>query len=119
MILIVDDEYYVTEFVKRKLNSLSLNCVTANAIKQAKQIVTETDDLELVILDLHFPYENGREFANWLKDNYPEIQRIALTAHSYEIEKNKEDADLFECILQKPIDYEEGFLKCISKYVKA
>ncbi|MBN2898882.1 MAG: response regulator [Clostridia bacterium] len=119
MILIVDDEYFVTELMKRKLSDLKVKSITANSLESAKELVSKSSDIELVIMDLHFPQENGREFAVWLQKHHPNIKRIAVTAHSYEVHREKSEEELFDHIFQKPVDFENDLILCIKRYLRS
>lgn len=117
MILIADDEYFVTELIRRKFKEKNLACITANTIDAAKKALEEDADIKVVIIDFHFPESDGTELAKWMKDHYTKAIRIAVTAHSYEKYRDLEKEAVFHHIFQKPIDFETELFECVKQYV--
>ena len=67
-ILIVDDEIY-KEMMKIILSNYlnDIEIITASNGKEAKNIITENNKIDLIITDLEMPIMNGTELIDWLK----------------------------------------------------
>lgn len=117
MILIADDEHYVTEMIRRKFKEKNLECMTANTIDDAKKMLDENTEIKVVIIDFHFPESDGTELAKWMQEHYSDAIRIAVTAHSYEKYRSLEKDDVFHHIFQKPIDFETELFEYVKQYV--
>ena len=82
-ILIVDDEVTVVSLIKKHVDWESLgitNVWTAYNAQIAKKKVQE-HPIDLIICDIEMPQENGLVFLGWVKEQYPEISAIILTAY--------------------------------------
>lgn len=53
---------------------------TAYNAQSAKRRVQE-NNIDLIICDIEMPQENGLVFLGWVKEHYPEISTIILTAY--------------------------------------
>ena len=78
-ILIVDDEVRVREILSRKLTDDGYNCVTAPDGNTALKML-KTDPVELVLLDIMMPGKPGLEVLKEIKEKYPDIAVIMVTA---------------------------------------
>lgn len=82
-ILIVDDEVTVVSLIKKHVdwNSIGIEKVhTAYNAEVAKKKVQE-NPVDIIICDIEMPQENGLIFLAWVKERYPEISTIILTAY--------------------------------------
>lgn len=82
-ILIVDDEVTVVSLIKKHVDWEKLgitNVRTAYNAQIAKRKVQE-HPIDLIICDIEMPQENGLVFLGWVKEHYPEISAIILTAY--------------------------------------
>lgn len=82
-ILIVDDEVTVVSLIKKHVDWEKLgitNVRTAYNAQIAKRKVQEYP-IDLIICDIEMPQENGLIFLGWVKEHYPEISAIILTAY--------------------------------------
>lgn len=83
-VLIVDDEYYLVEGVKKSVDwkSFSIDSVfTAYSTNQAKDIFLD-NQIDILISDIEMPRENGLELIKWVRDNGYNSINILLTGHS-------------------------------------
>ena len=81
-ILIVDDEVMVVTLIKKHVDweKIGVTAVrTAYNAQSAKRRVQE-NNIDLIICDIEMPQENGLVFLGWVKEHYPEISTIILTA---------------------------------------
>lgn len=82
-ILIVDDEVTVVSLIKKHVDWESIGITkvkTAYNAEIAKRKVQE-NAIDLIICDIEMPQENGLVFLGWVKEHYPEISTIILTAY--------------------------------------
>lgn len=82
-ILIVDDEVMVVTLIKKHVDweKIGVTAVrTAYNAQSAKRRVQE-NNIDLIICDIEMPQENGLVFLGWVKEHYPEISTIILTAY--------------------------------------
>jgi len=78
-VLIVDDNDSVTSMITNLLTSLGYSSVSAESGKQALEKVTEYD-IKTVIMDYKLPDEFGDVVLKKIKNIYPDIPIIMLTA---------------------------------------
>ncbi len=104
-ILAVDDEKHIVRLVQVNLERAGYEVVTANDGKEALQKV-QTEQPDLVVLDVMMPYMDGFEVLQNLRRNPStrDIPVIMLTAKA-------QDADVFrgwqsgvDCYLTKPFN---------------
>ncbi|MBI2049816.1 response regulator transcription factor [Candidatus Roizmanbacteria bacterium] len=78
-ILIVEDDEELREYLKKILNDNNYSVITAGDGAEALKLVEKAAP-DLVILDLGLPKVSGETVCFEIKQNYPEIVVIALTA---------------------------------------
>lgn len=108
-ILFIDDEVATINILKKHFNWDNLQadhvmyCYNA---KSARKIVTE-NAIDIVICDIEMPQESGLHFLFWLKEEYPYIERIILTAYPDFNYANKAiDIGVYRYLL-KPVSFDE------------
>ena len=83
-LLLVDDEEYVIESIKRNLDltetGVSEVC-TAFSVQQAKNIM-EMVDIDIVISDIVMPGGTGFDFVEWVRKEELKVQVIFLTSYA-------------------------------------
>ena len=82
-ILIVDDEVTVVSLIKKHVDweSIGIDKVqTAYNAEMAKRKVQE-NPIDIIICDIEMPQENGLVFLTWVKERYPDISTVILTAY--------------------------------------
>jgi DNA-binding NtrC family response regulator len=80
-VLIVDDEANVLRSLERTLRNEEYAMLTAGSAAEALDIL-ETTPVDLIISDLGMPGMNGLELLKIVKEKYPAIARIVLTAQA-------------------------------------
>lgn len=70
-ILIVDDEQDVLTVLTKRLNAEGYSVITAKTAKSLSAALAVTEPVlpDLIILDIGLPDINGKEIADWLKQN--------------------------------------------------
>lgn len=77
-LLLVDDELFVLESLKRALNKEPYDILTANSAKDALEIL-KTHPVHVIISDQRMPYMTGSEFLSQVKIEHPETVRMVLS----------------------------------------
>lgn len=79
LILVIEDEPGIVDFLERGLQAQGFQVVSApegeSGIERAR-----TEDVDLVVLDLMLPGRSGLEVLGWLHANKPGLPVIVLTA---------------------------------------
>ena len=80
-VLVVDDEWEVLESFQLTLLSGGIHDVmTCNDSRKVLSLLDENESICLVLLDLIMPYVNGQDLLRTLRENYPEVTVIVITA---------------------------------------
>jgi len=80
--LIVDDHVLIRDALRGILGELMSDAVVAEASdsRQAMRFVAENADLQLVVLDLTLPDRNGLDVLAELREHYPAVSVVVLSA---------------------------------------
>ncbi len=81
--LLVDDHTLIREALRRVLGELRQDLVVLEAAEcgLARRIVAENPDIELILLDLSLPDEDGFAMLEDLRERYPAISIVVLSGH--------------------------------------
>ena len=105
-ILLVDDEEDFITALGQRLEARNLKVMAATTGERAIEIV-DSQDVDVIILDLAMPGMDGLEVLRRIKKAHPEAEIIMLTGHatiSTSVEAMKLGAEDF---LEKPVDMKE------------
>ncbi len=80
-ILIVDDEEYVLNSLKRLLHRDGYRILTAMSAEEGYRILTE-NDVQLIVTDQRMPGESGIEFLAKTKKDFPDVIRTILSGYT-------------------------------------
>jgi len=81
-LLIVDDELSILKSIERLfLGDESIHVLTANSAMEAKKMVA-SEHVDIIISDERMPQISGTVFLEFIKEHYPQIQRIILTGYA-------------------------------------
>lgn len=108
-ILVVEDETLQREILEDFLKKKDFQVYSAANISEAKEIL-RTKDLDLVLLDWRLPDGDGLELLSFIKENYPHLPVIMITAFAsieHAVTSMKKGAYYY---LAKPINLEELLL---------
>jgi len=108
-ILVVEDEALQREILEDFLKKKDFQVYSAGNISEAKEIL-RTKDLDLVLLDWRLPDGEGLELLSFIKENYPHLPVIMITAFAsieHAVTSMKKGAYYY---LAKPINLEELLL---------
>lgn len=81
-ILVVDDHPLIREAVKQVLQALDqdLQLLEARTSADALEVARGNDDISLILLDLALPGADGFEALHWLRDEFPGVPVVVLSA---------------------------------------
>ncbi len=85
-ILIVEDERAIRKFIKINLEREKFNVFEAETGEEAIEIGSQ-GNIDIVVLDLMLPGIGGYEVCKYLRDKFPELGIIMLTAKSQDMDK--------------------------------
>jgi two-component system cell cycle sensor histidine kinase/response regulator CckA len=102
IVLVVDDEQYVRETVRRTLELAGYTVVCASGSAEAMQLFQSLGrQIELAIVDLTMPGEGGGEVVRRLLHHDPDLKVIASCGYA-EAEVKAEFGDMMDGFLPKP-----------------
>lgn len=85
-ILIADDEKNIREGIMELIDWEDIGCRVCSAMRNGEQVLAyleeNKEEIHLVITDIKMPVMDGIELAGILRDKYPDIRVIILTAYS-------------------------------------
>lgn len=85
-ILIVEDEAAIRGFVRINLERRGFHVREAASGEEALKLVAETEP-QLMVLDLKLPGIDGFEVCKFMRDNYPQVAIIMLTAKGQDLDR--------------------------------
>lgn len=104
-VLIIDDELDICYLLSGILRQKKLKTSYVNTLSEA-EVALKMDPPGLLFLDNHLPDGFGLDFIHYIKNNYPSVKIIMITAHDSAAERNRaynEGADFF---ISKPFTRE-------------
>lgn len=104
-ILIVDDEKFVTDTLEGFFSHGGFKIFKAEDGEACLNII-KNEPLDLVLLDIKLPKVDGIEILKILRQDYPQVKVIVMTAYDMEY-KNKIDSIGCEAFFLKPLLIDE------------
>ena len=101
-ILIVDDVKSNRIILEKYLSNYPFEILQAENGKVAVDLV-EAHSPEVVLMDVRMPVMDGFEATKIIKNKYPDIKVIAVTASALESEDSQTRNQVFDAFLRKPI----------------
>src|SRR6266508_6353628 len=85
-ILVIDDHVLIRQAMQGVLKKLRRDAVVLDAQnwKQATQVIADHPDISLILLDLTLPDRDGFSVLAELRERYPTISIVVLSARSEE-----------------------------------
>jgi len=107
LVMLVDDEAPFVETMTKRLAKRELDVVSALSGQAALDILSQEQNIDVVILDVKMPGMDGLETLRKIKADYPLTEVVMLTAHAT-VESAIEGMKLgaFD-YLMKPCDMEQ------------
>lgn len=87
MILVVEDDTDLQELIRRAGEKRSYRMLSAGNGLEAKEMIEEGNTPNLIILDINMPGMDGFSFCRWLRDGFPLVPVIFLSARAEEYDK--------------------------------
>ena len=85
-ILIVDDKTSIRRLIVETLKPLGYNCLQAASGKEAINVLHEYEgEVNLLLTDVVMPYMNGRELAETIRKERPDIKIIFMSGYTENI----------------------------------
>ena len=78
-LLVVDDEMEICDFLKSFFEERAFDVKTANSGEEAVSVIG-TVQPQVVLLDIHMPGMDGMQVLKKIKENYPKVKVIMVTA---------------------------------------
>ncbi|MHA4842753.1 hybrid sensor histidine kinase/response regulator [Flavitalea antarctica] len=100
-ILVVDDNLTNRTILKNQLERWSLIPLMAESGKNALDILSRIEGIDLVLSDMEMPGMDGLQLGKILKENFPSIPVILLSSNGHENDAAR--SLLFSSILTKPV----------------
>jgi CheY-like chemotaxis protein len=114
-VLLVDDEEMIIDVVKRMLEKLGYEALTAmNGAEAIELYQAHGDRIKLVILDMVMPKVSGGQTFDRLKQINPEIKVILCSGYSIDGQATEILNRGCKAFIQKPFN-----LKMLSQNIKA
>ena len=114
-ILLVDDIKNNRELVQQNFKNTQITVLTAHNGKVATEIA-QTQEIDLVLMDIRMPIMDGYEAAEIIKEMHPQLPIIALTASVMEDEFERVKSKNFSGYLRKPV-LKANLFEEISKHL--
>jgi Response regulator containing a CheY-like receiver domain and an HTH DNA-binding domain len=107
-IIIVDDSAVLRISIQNALESFNYQVIgTASGSKELFDLLPNSEKPDLILLDMFYPNENGIDILRKLKQEYPSIKILVITAMNEE-SINKQIKQLkADDILYKPFDMDD------------
>ncbi|MCJ7448279.1 MAG: ATP-binding protein [Bacteroidales bacterium] len=116
--LLVDDNKDVLIYLTRVLTDTGITIITARSGFDAIELIKNTPDIDVVLLDMQMPEMNGIEAAKEIRKIKKDLPIIAQTAYIFEDEKDIIlEAGCDACLI-KPIR-KEHLLTIMSSFIKS
>ncbi|SFT07851.1 response regulator [Paenibacillus sp. BC26] len=113
-ILLVDDESYVTESLKKTIpwEALNVRAVYTAASAMEAVAIMENQSIDILVTDIRMPEMDGLALVRLVSERWPDMRRILLTGYSdFEYAKKAIQLQVSDYIL-KPVDDDE-FMRSI------
>jgi PAS domain S-box-containing protein len=102
-ILLVEDEPALLTLAQRMLERLGYQVIAANTPKRAMAAGHAHDgEIDLLVTDVVMPEMNGRELAERLLEEYPEMKRLFVSGYTADVIASQGVLEPDVCFLQKP-----------------
>jgi len=104
-ILLVEDELFVREVTSEVLGSAGYRVLTAKNAADAEQVYEQLcGGVDLLLIDVVLPGENGRSFAERLRLSHPTLKTLLVTGYAEQM--GLQEGGRAEC-LPKPFSTRE------------
>lgn len=116
-VLIAEDDHVSFLYLSKILKESQFIILHAENGEIAVDIVRNTPDIELIIMDIRMPELDGFEAIKQIKSLKPNLPVIAQTSYAFSEDREKIISAGFSEYLSKPIEQSQ-LLKLIENYIK-
>lgn len=102
-ILVVEDDFSSRLYLNKILEKTGAILLNASDGREAVRIVTETPDLNIVLMDIQLPVMDGYMSAKLIREIRTDVIIIAQTAYGYRGDREKIISSGFNDYMIKPI----------------
>ena len=102
-VLIVDDELDICYLLSGMLKQRNFRTGFVNSLSDAVNAL-RAEPPSLLVLDNHLPDGFGLDFIPFVKENYPDIKVIMITAHDGSIERKQASDGGVDLFIAKPLN---------------
>jgi len=115
-ILVAEDEKHNFELTKTILSGFDVEVLHAWDGQEATELAREHPDIDLVLMDIKMPVMTGLEATKRIKQEYPDLPVIAMTAYAREGDKDKAFEAGCDDYITKPISIDH-FIQVLQKHL--
>ncbi len=116
-ILIAEDDWVSSRYLIRFFEDANITVIHAVNGEQAVELVINTPDIDMIMMDIQMPVMDGFEAAKLIKNMRPDLTIIAQTAYAFVEEKHKILSAGFDDYISKPYDTKK-LMTLIDKNLK-
>ncbi|HEY4107997.1 response regulator [Puia sp.] len=102
-VLIVDDELDICYLLSGMLKQRNFHTGFVNSIGDAKMAL-QTETPSVIFLDNHLPDGLGLDFIPYIKQTYPDVKVIMITAHDGAQDRKKAHDGGVDLFIAKPLN---------------
>jgi two-component system OmpR family response regulator len=102
-VLIVDDELDICYLLSGILRQRNIRTGFVNSLSDAVNAL-RTEPPSLLVLDNHLPDGFGLDFIPFVKQNYPDVKVIMITAHDGALERKQAHDGGVDLFIPKPLN---------------
>src|SRR6202000_2448680 len=102
-VLIVDDELDICYLLSGILRQRNFRTGFVNSLSDAVSAL-RTEAPSLLVLDNHLPDGFGLDFIPYVKQNYPDIKVLMITAHDGSLERKQASERGLDLFIAKPLN---------------
>lgn len=117
VILIVEDVSANYKYLEIILNKMGFNTLWAPNGKEAVDICTGDEEVDLILMDIKLPDMNGFTATRLIKKIRPEIPVVAQTVLSKDEIAKRDNFEVFDAYIRKPFTSGE-IIKILSANLK-
>jgi len=114
-ILIVEDNEINQAVMLAVFESLHTSVTIAGTGEEALEIVNDRH-FDLILMDIHLPGIDGRQTSEKIKQNYPQLPIIALSADAFNQHKFNENDKIWVEYLCKPLE-KEKLVQALNRFI--
>ncbi|MCX6236291.1 MAG: ATP-binding protein, partial [Bacteroidia bacterium] len=104
-ILIAEDDWISFKCLQKVLMKFDVTVIHAENGEEAVELVRNTPDIDLILMDIRMPVMDGMEATKLIKQIRPDLPIIAQTAYAYSEEKSKILTIGCDEYLAKPLEF--------------